>query len=303
MTVNSSEDLRILVIGASGLLGQALCVELGEQGIEFVSATHSVDGYLQIDLRNQDSIAHCLDVAEATHVVNCAAYTAVDDAETNYSEAFAINAEGVGSLAIECAKRQLKLVHVSTDYVFGAGLQTTPYSENDRAAPLGIYGLSKWYGEMLINAHLSDALIVRTSWLHGQGGPNFLDTMLRLAQSREEVQVVDDQVGSLTFAPWLAKNIVGLIKVAATGVFHASSVGEISWYEVAQELFKQAKTGTKVIAVSTEQFPRPAPRPRYSALNTDKLRGLLKQPEFTWQESISGHITACRPQESNTELG
>lgn len=286
--------MKVLITGSNGLLGTDLVAAFIRCGHEPIATTRTAsEDALRLDITVRNSIEHVLDFWKPDCVVNAAAFTAVDLAESNYQSAFSVNAEGVLNLAEQVSVREIPLVHISTDYVFGGGTHTEPLLESEAGNPLGVYGVSKYYGELFIRHCSSErSTIVRTSWLHGLHGKNFIDTILQLATQREVLQVVDDQVGSLTWSPWLSDCIVGLVQQNARGVYHASSVGEVSWCEVAREVCRQAGLATIIEAVPTEAFPRPAPRPKYSALNTEKLRATLNIPPFSWRDSIREHLSA-----------
>jgi dTDP-4-dehydrorhamnose reductase len=285
---------KILIVGATGLLGSELAPAFTAAGAEVSTSTSRTMGPGgHLDICKPESIDAAFLAKSFDVVVNCAAYTAVDDAEREYASAFLLNAEAVGLLAAASKRYNFKLVHISTDYVFGGVQGESPFRETDAVAPLGIYGLSKWHGELLLNAvSPARSLIVRTSWLHGVHGKNFIDTMLRLGQTQAKVKVVQDQIGSLTWAPWLAQALVALVAVDAQGVVHASSQGQASWYDVASEIFSRAKIDVAVEPVSTREFARPAPRPAFSVMSTDKLRSLVSMPPFTWQDSVLAHLQA-----------
>jgi len=226
-------------------------------------------------------------------IVNCAAYTQVDKAETDYNTAFEVNAAAVEGLA-RCAKEtNAMLLHVSTDYVFGAGTAKIPLSETDTPKPCGIYGHSKRYGEdLLLNILPDHSLLIRTSWLHGIHGPNFVDTMLNLSKEKTSLKVVNDQFGSPTWTGWLATVIVKLIIRNAKGIYHASSRGNITWFDFAKEIFRQAHVAMEVLPQTTEELNRPAPRPPFSVLDVSKLERLLGEVCISWQDCVAKHLTA-----------
>ena len=264
--------MRVLVTGANGQLGSEL-VRL--------YAARSGDEVLGIDLPELDitsteSVAHTVSEFRPDVVINCAAWTAVDAAEENEPAAMAVNGEGPEKLAAACRVTGAWLVQLSTDYVF-SGEATTPYSEDASPDPRSAYGRTKLAGEMAVQSMLPDAhYIVRTAWLYGHQGSNFVKTMLRLEKERETIDVVDDQIGQPTYAADLAAQIVALLDARpAAGIFHGTNSGEVSWYGFTQEIFRQIGADpARVIAVTSEQFVRPAPRPAYSVLGHRRWAGV-----------------------------
>jgi dTDP-4-dehydrorhamnose reductase len=290
----------ILLTGALGMLGQDLAAELKSTGARFISADMRDDPGKQIttlDITDSAAVEKIVAQVSPSWIINCAAYTDVDKAEANYQTAFLVNTVGTANLALAARVNNCRLLHVSTDYVYGGGIvqkdsqQRTPYREDSPLAPCGIYGLSKRFGDEFALHILPQAcLIVRTSWLYGQHGPNFVHTMLRLGHEKTEIKVVNDQIGSPTWSRWLAQVLVQLVERKAQGIFHASSHGNISWFDFAREIFTQAGMTTKVDPQSTAELNRPAPRPPYSTLDVAKLEGFLGIRCPDWKESLRGHL-------------
>lgn len=270
----------ILVVGSKGMLGQELMGLLG-------SAARGVD-VGEIDITDLESVQRVLVTLKPAVVVNAAAYTDVDGCETRAELALQVNGEGVAHLAMITKEIGAKLVQVSTDYVFNGG-KGSPYLEDDPPAPLSIYGESKLAGEM--NAKYNpDHLIVRTQWLYGHAGKNFVETMLKLAGERSELTVVDDQVGSPTWTYDLALAIQALIDKGCRGTYHAANAGFVSWNGFAREIFRLAGLDVVVTPMSTAQLGRPAARPLYSTLDCGKLTqdtGFVPEP---WQEAIKRYL-------------
>jgi dTDP-4-dehydrorhamnose reductase len=270
----------ILVVGSKGMLGQELMGLLG-------SAARGVD-VGEIDITDLESVQRVLLTLKPRIVVNAAAYTDVDGCESNTELALQVNGEGVAHLAMITKDIGAKLVQVSTDYVFDGG-KGSPYLEDDPTAPLSIYGESKLAGEM--NARFNpDHLIVRTQWLYGHAGGNFVETMLRLAGDRDELTVVDDQVGSPTWTYDMALAIKALIEKGCVGTYHAANAGFVSWNGFAKEIFRQAGLDTVVAPMSTTELNRPAARPLYSTLDCGKLvqeTGFVPEP---WQEALKRYL-------------
>jgi dTDP-4-dehydrorhamnose reductase len=271
----------LLVTGAAGMLGQAVCAAACALG-------HDVTGLGRADLDVTDADAVTLAVArhEPQAVVNCAAYTAVDRAEDEPQAALAVNGTGAGNVARAAADAGARVVQVSTDYVFD-GTKREPWVESDATNPLSAYGLSKLRGEEQVADATPEHTIVRTAWLFGAGGPNFVDTMLRLAADRDEVSVVTDQVGCPTWTGHLAGALVELAERREFGIHHVAGAGACSWYELAVEAFDQAGVGCRVVPTTSEAFARPAPRPANSVLGTERVDPVVLPP---WQEGVRGFL-------------
>lgn len=270
----------ILVVGSKGMLGQELMAVFGD-------AARGVD-VEEIDITDLLSVQRVLVTLKPAVVVNAAAYTDVDGCQTNTEQAMQVNSEGVGYLAMISKEIGAKLVQVSTDYIFD-GKKGSPYLEDDLASPLSVYGESKLGGEM--NAWFNpDHLIVRTQWLYGHGGKNFVETMLKLAGEKSELTVVDDQVGSPTWAYDVALAIKALIDKGCSGPYHVANAGFVSWNGFAKEIFRLAGRDVTVKPMTTAELGRPAPRPLYSTLDCTKLvqdTGFTPQP---WQEALKRYL-------------
>ncbi|WP_454193587.1 dTDP-4-dehydrorhamnose reductase [Paenibacillus sp. Marseille-Q7038] len=278
--------MKVLVTGAGGQLGTDV-VEL------FHSSGHEVLGCDRNKLNITDQ-AQCNQVIETFHpdaIIHCAAYTAVDAAETDVDGAYLINATGTRNIAIAAEKVGAKLVYISTDYVFD-GTSTTAYREYDNTDPQSVYGQSKRAGEILTQTLSSRYFIVRTSWVYGAHGNNFVKTMLRLGQEKPELQVVNDQKGSPTYTVHLAKFLLELVDTESYGIYHASGTGECTWYEFTQAILKEAKetlalkVTAKLVPCGTDQFPRPAHRPTNSVMDHVSIRtnGLSDFPH--WKDAL-----------------
>lgn len=274
--------MRLLVTGAGGMLGRAVASSATRLGHDVVALTRA-----ELDVTDSDHVHRVIGAAEPAAVVNCAAWTDVDGAEAGEAGATAINGAGAGNVASACAETGGRIVHVSTDYVFdGAGAE--PWVESDPVAPIGAYGRSKLAGELAVAEAGTHHAIVRTAWLFGAGGKNFVDTMLGLAASRDEVSVVTDQVGSPTWTVHLADALVELAeRDADTGVFHAAGAGACSWYDLAVEVFDRAGVECRVVPTTAAAFSRPAPRPAFSVLGTERTDGPALPP---WQAGVAGYL-------------
>ena len=274
---------NILVTGASGQLGQSLrqrCAAFPELTLQFCSRQ-------DFDLEQPEQMARFLDQNQVRAVINAAAYTAVDLAEKEPDRAFAINTKGVTDLAQLCAARQIILLHVSTDYVFN-GTALKPYLEDHPTAPLGIYGQSKQQGELAV-AEINPAhYIVRTSWLYGPYGNNFLKTMLKLADQGKSLTITTEQTGSPTSTLDLADALLKLIEMKAPyGTYHFSNTGQTTWHGFAQEIFTQTQQLDQVQLAETHEYPTFAKRPNYSVLDINKIKRTLQQPIRSWQDALA----------------
>ncbi len=277
-------DKTILITGANGQLGkefQQLSSQFPSYKFLFVTKENlPIDNYRAVKKYfNQQQIDFC---------VNCAAYTAVDKAESDKEQTFNINADAVGNLASVCKAHATKLIHISTDYVF-SGNGTSPYKEEDKINPVNIYGASKLRGEELALNNNADAIIIRTSWVYSQFGNNFVKTMLRLMKEKESINVVDDQFGSPTYAADLANAIIKIIEhenISANGIFNYCNSGIISWYDFAIAIKNISKSTCAVIPIPTSQFPTPAGRPQYSVLNTEKIKSIFNVEIPAWEMSL-----------------
>lgn len=270
----------ILVVGANGMLGHDL-MEVLEGDVRGLDLP-------EMDITDLVSVRKALLTLKPAIIVNAAAYTDVDGCESNVDTAMAVNGEGVGLLALTAKEIRAKLVQVSTDYVFNGG-KGEPYVEEDSVEPLSIYGESKLAGEL--NAVMApEHLIVRTQWLYGMHGKNFVETMLRLAQEKSELAVVDDQIGSPTFTLDLARAIKSLLDKGCTGTYHAANSGFCSWNEFARAIFEEENLSVTVNPMSTGQLNRPARRPLYSTLDCSKLTadtGFVPRP---WREALREYL-------------
>jgi dTDP-4-dehydrorhamnose reductase len=287
--------MRLLVTGAAGMLGHDV-LRAGERaGHELVALDLP-----EIDITDESSVAQTLDrVGDGPGgldaIVNCAAWTDVDGAEASPDAARAVNAVGAGVLARAAARVDVPLLHVSTDYVFDgvapldASGRARPYVESDPTGPRSVYGSTKLEGEREVLAASPRHTIVRTAWLYGVDGKNFVETMLRLARERDAVQVVTDQVGSPTWGGHLAPALLGLLERDVSGVVHMTGGGEVSWNGFAQEIFRQAEIECRVEPASSEQMARPAPRPAWSALASERDDVVPMPP---WQDGLAGYLAA-----------
>ncbi len=243
-------------------------------------------GHIDLDVTDAAAVAARLERDRPDVVINCAAWTDVDGAEAAEDQAMAVNGTGAGNVAAAAAAVGAKVVYVSTDYVFD-GQTDSPYVEVDQPAPQSAYGRTKLAGEEATTAANRRQYIVRSSWLFGIGGRNFVETMLQLAADHGEVLVVRDQIGSPTYTWHLASGIVRLIEGTAYGIHHMAAEGACSWYDFAREIFDQAKVECNVLSATTDMLARPAPRPAYSALDTQRDAAILLP---SWRDGLAGYL-------------
>jgi dTDP-4-dehydrorhamnose reductase len=273
--------VKILITGAAGQLGRALVQEITHREWEVVATDLP-----EMDISDRDAVWRVLSAHRPGVVINAAAATRVDDLEAAPDLAFKVNALGPRNLAAACRRLGAKLAHVSTDYVFD-GTKAGPYVEWDEPRPRSVYGWSKLLGETLVREQCPDHFILRTAWLYGLPGPNFITAILGRARKGQELMVVDDQRGTPTSALALAPQVLALAQTEAFGTYHATCQGEATWYEFALLILERAGLRVKVRPCTTGEFPRPAPRPANSVLENRllKLEGLDLMPP--WQEAYN----------------
>ncbi|MEW2557923.1 dTDP-4-dehydrorhamnose reductase [Streptomyces griseorubiginosus] len=275
-----------LVTGAGGMLGQDVLARLAQSGERYVALDRKA-----LDLTDADAVSAALEEHRPAVVVNCAAWTAVDDAETREDEALAINGDGPRHLAEACARTGAVLLHVSTDYVF-AGDATAPYAEDAPTAPRSAYGRTKLAGEKAVLAN-ERGYVVRTAWLYGTGGPNFVKTMIKLEGVKDTLDVVDDQRGQPTWSADLAGLLVelgrgALAGTAPAGVYHGTNSGETTWHGFTQEIFRLLGADPdRVRPTTSEAFVRPAPRPAYSVLGHGRFAEAGIEPLRDWRTALT----------------
>lgn len=284
--------MKILIVGYKGQLGTELikilkkgCSELGEIPAVFDCAEVQPVGIDGLDITDAQAVEEYLAQARPDVVVNCAAFTNVDGCETQEEAAYLVNAVGPGNLARSCEGIGAKLVHISTDYVFD-GSGSRPYTEEDMPSPVSAYGRTKLAGERFVQENCGKYFIIRTAWLYGYTGKNFVRTMLKLGRERGAVTVVNDQLGSPTHANDLAHHILKLAATEKYGVYHCTGKGECTWYEFAKEIMAQGKVEATVSPCTSEQFPTPTKRPAYSVLSHEKLDAAVGDEMRYWQDAL-----------------
>jgi dTDP-4-dehydrorhamnose reductase len=274
--------MRILITGAGGMLGQDVRAAALAAGNEPISLARG-----QLDVADADSVLRAVTEARPDAVINCAAWTAVDAAEAHEPQATAVNGDGAGHVARAATSVGAWTIHVSSDYVFD-GSKRSPYLESDPTGPLSAYGRSKLAGELAVASGAPDAhTIVRSSWLFGAGGPCFPKTMLRLAAERDELNVVDDQIGSPTFTGHLASALVGLAESRPPGTLHVAAADQCSWHEFAVATIASSDLDCEVHPIDTSQYPLPAVRPAFSVLRSER-----DAPELpSWRDGLRNFIS------------
>ncbi len=293
--------MRILVTGKNGQLGKSInkIVANSEQTNDFIFV-----GRDELDLSHHNNITHYFNHHDKFDIIiNCAAYTQVDNAEQAPALANQINHLAVAQLTQIANKQQAKLIHVSTDYIFD-GESNQPYLETDTPSPINVYGKTKLAGEKALQETMStNAIIIRTSWLYSEFGNNFVKTILKLGRQRNELNIVSDQIGSPTYATDLANAILKIInhktyqtKNTATAIYHYSNEGAISWYDFAKEIFKMAKIDCVVNPIATEQYQTPAKRPKNTLMNKAKITQTFNVDIPFWKQSLDTCIAILNKQ-------
>lgn len=280
-------SMRVLVTGAKGQLGTDLMAELAKRGLTGVGVDVE-----EMDITDAEVCRKVILESKVDAVIHCAAYTAVDAAEDNVELCRRINGEGTRNVALACKEAGVKMMYISTDYVFD-GQGTRPWEPDDERAPLNVYGQTKYEGELAVEELLDNYFTVRIAWVFGVAGKNFIKTMLRLGKERGAVSVVNDQIGSPTYTYDLARLLVDMIQTDRYGRYHATNEGLCSWYEFAAEIFRQAGMDeVSVTPVSSDQFPAKAVRPSNSRMSKEKLseNGFDRLP--TWQDALGRYLKA-----------
>jgi dTDP-4-dehydrorhamnose reductase len=290
----SSVKTKVLITGAKGMLGHAL-IEILKPEYDVIFFSHQ-----ELDITDSSRIEKILEREKPSILINSAAYTKVDDCETNIELAHRVNGQAVREMAQVCQSKGIFLIHFSTDYVFD-GCKQTSYREEDETNPLNIYGKSKLEGEKEIVRFLSEFLIIRTSWLYGPNGPNFVDKILQLANEvrsgqRKELQVVDDQTGSPTYTVDLARAVKFLLAKKIQGIFHVTNWGSCSWYDFAKEILRISRyDNVPIKKIKSQDIKRPAKRPAYSILSNDRLENLGYRMQ-SWTASLNEYLKSFTTQ-------
>ncbi len=280
--------MRTVIFGGSGMLGRALVAEARSRGWAALALPRG-----QADVRDRDRLLYWADTFRPELVVNCAAFTKVDRCEAEPEHAFEVNGRAVEHVAAAAERAGARLIQLSTDYVFD-GRGSAPYREEDPTAPLSVYGKSKLAGEARALA-LPRTLVVRTSWLFGPGGPNFVATIVgMIGRGERRLRVVEDQVGCPTYTPFLARAILDLARLPMDGVVHYRNREPVSWYAFADEIARLWASRVEVVPVSTREVPRPAPRPAYSVLDVARCEAALGRRVEPWGWGLVEYLAAIR---------
>ena len=276
--------MRVLVTGVKGQLGYDVMKELGKRGHTGIGVDIE-----EMDITDAAKVEEVIKASDVETVIHCAAYTAVDAAEDNVDICRRINADGTENIARVCKELDLKMIYISTDYVFN-GEGTRPWEPDDEREPLNVYGETKYEGELAVEKYLEKYYIVRIAWVFGVNGKNFIKTMLKLSETHSELNVVNDQIGSPTYTRDLAVLLADMAEREAYGRYHATNEGLCTWYDFAKEIFRQAGKEIVIHPVTSEQFPSKAKRPHNSRLNKDKLEenGFRRLP--TWQDALGRYL-------------
>lgn len=301
-----SKRYKVLITGSSGMLGLDLSQELRSdyvvEGSDIAASERQAIKFYQGDITDRDNIAGVISDARPNFVIHTAAWTDVDGCEYEKDKAYIVNSEGSGNVAMGCKKAGARLIYISTDFVFD-GKKEKPYRETDRTSPISIYGDSKLKGEEKVRAALREHFILRTSWLYGAHGKNFVDTIIAKAGDQKVLKVVDDQVGSPTYTVDLAKAIHRLLdkltqpkaggpapERRAYGIYHVSNSGSVSWHDYAAAILKMAGSGTKVVPISSKELARPAGRPAMSVLDNAKFFRFTGYRMRSWRAALRDYI-------------
>ncbi|MDZ4786032.1 MAG: dTDP-4-dehydrorhamnose reductase [bacterium] len=283
--------MKILIFGGSGQLGYDLRRRSDALNIEIIAPISS-----EINISDREQVNYLIKAVRPSIIVNSAAYTQVDDAEKNRELAFAVNCNGPKYIAEASKDIGARLIHISTDYVFDGSLGRA-ITERDQTNPLNVYGESKLAGEIAVQEILPvQSLILRTSWLHGSKGKNFVQTMIKLFQEKKELKVVNDQFGSPTWTGWLAEVILDLSRIDCSGVIHTTCRGSTSWYDFSVEILNQIRdelpgfVDVQILPQSSKESVRPAVRPRHSVLDCTRLSEVLGREPILWQDGLTAHL-------------
>jgi dTDP-4-dehydrorhamnose reductase len=273
-----------MIIGATGMLGSQVAIEYQERNATVYCPSHE-----ELDITNCEQVHTTIEKIRPVLVVNCAAYTDVDKCEVEKDIAFLINGLGPRYLALACRKFESAFVHISTDYIFN-GQAKRPYQIYDTPCPINVYGASKLFGEASVREIGGKSFITRTSWLFGPNGKNFVDTIINLARQRDEMKIVNDQMGSPTYTVDMAKVIADLASTKIYGTYHITNSGFTTWYGMASKIVSAAGLKRNVNPCTTQEFPRPAPRPAYSVMDPFPLQQVIGYKMPTWEDAVERYV-------------
>ena len=291
MEALKNKRLKLLITGANGQLGRCL----QDLAVKYPNYQFHFKTSKELDITKKNQINKLFALEKYDYCINCAAYTAVDKAETDQENAFLVNAEAVKYLAEACKTHNTTFIHISTDFVFD-GSHKTPYAEEDIPAPINVYGASKLKGEQYVQEILKHYFIIRTSWVYSEYMNNFVKTMLRLGVERDELSIVDDQLGSPTYAGDLAETLMKIInkKVTNYGLYHYSNEGAISWYDFAKSIFDESNMQVSLLPINSESYPTPAERPAFSVMDKLKIKEALLLEIPYWRDSLKQCLTKIK---------
>ena len=276
--------MKVLVTGSAGMLAKDFIPLLSERGYEVLAPLED-----KLDITNLRVVKDVVGKLAPELIINCAAYTDVDGAEKQEHRALIVNGLGVQNLCLLCQERSMPLVHFSTDYVFD-GTKPGPYTIYDKTNPINAYGRSKLLGEKYVLWLLSKFYLIRTSWLFGLQGKNFIETMLELGQKQKQLSVVTDQKGCPTWTCHLAEATIALIETGRYGIYHVTNSEPTTWFDFTKEIFRLSGINTAVMAVTSEQFPRPAKRPSNSVLDHFPLKEVIGRDMPSWKEALKEYL-------------
>ena len=280
--------MKIGILGAEGLLGSSLMTQCKKKGFEVSGASRQ-----QANIADLESLDNWICKELPTHIINCAAYTHVDHAEKDSALAFAVNAQGPANLGHLAKKMGIRVLHISTDYVFD-GEKNSPYLESDRCNPQNVYGVTKWQGELKLLDVYPEACVLRTSWLFGKKGKNFISSVWQKMQEQETLKIISDQKGCPTFADDLAD--VLFLMLDQSGIFHFANADVVSRFQMAEDLYEEMKLRkisfrcSEILPVSSEEFPMAAKRPLYSVLDTHKIQGVMGHSSRGWKSILKDYL-------------
>ncbi len=288
--------MKIIIIGSKGQLGSELCGILASEKSEigsipplFHNAEVTAVDLDELDIRDAEAVNAFITEKRPDLIINCAAYTNVDACESHENDAYPVNAVGPGNLAGAAETIGAKFVHISTDYVFdgnGPDGKHIPYRESDIPNPVSAYGRTKLQGEAEVLSKCTRAFIVRTAWLYSYGPKNFVRTMIRLGKEKDTISVVNDQIGTPTFTPDLAHQILKLAATESYGIFHCTGKGQCSWYDFASEIIRLSGSSARVLPCSSEDYPSPTKRPAWSVLSHDKMEQTVGDESRDWETAL-----------------
>lgn len=276
--------MKLLVTGYTGQLGYDVVEQGNKRGLEMIGVCSS-----ELNITNKEAVINYINELKPDAIIHCAAYTAVDKAEDDKETCSKVNVDGTNNLAIAAKELDAKFIYISTDYVFN-GEGNNPFKETDQPNPIGYYGKTKYEAEDLVKQILDKWFIVRISWVFGMNGNNFVKTMLRLAETRNELNVVGDQIGSPTYTYDLARLLIDMVQTDKYGIYHASNEGYCSWAEFAKEIFKHANKKVQVKSITTKEYPSRAVRPKNSRMSKEKLTQNGFHPLPGWQDAVQRYV-------------